>query len=179
MAEIIDILTPNYTDCPYYTVNTGAKSVALGAGAAIKMYVSGASSLIAKFQSKDNLRIISAGFYIPENFVLAETNTGGAPYIPLNQLQLFVYNSTPAETAKMPGCGGRGVIPIPFSNYELTLDIFCDISSLTLNADNYFYIYSTLWANRLSMVGVPAAFDTDHIHAIPFLKILHTFPIIA
>ena len=183
MAEIIDVLMPKYSACPYYEINTTAAShkVPLSNVTPACMYISDVSSLIGKFQSRDNIRLISAGFYIPETFSLADTIKVDAS-LAGNELALQVHKSDLSLSGAMPGLGPRGVVGIPFANYELSLDIFSSMVSVSLLPDNCFYLYCGVFANDLSMVGVPSVFDTTpktKIHVIPFIKIMHTLPIIA
>jgi hypothetical protein len=181
MAEKVDILMPKYSDCPYYTVNTGLLSVAsspVSPANQIPFYIEGAAALIGKFQQKDNIRLLTCGFYIPEAYTLADTVKNPIS-LAGNELQITIYDSTVAPVVALPGLGPRGVVGIPFSNYELALDIYCDMTSVTLQADNYFYLYGQIYANDLSMVGVPAALNGSKPRIIPFIKILHTLDIIA
>jgi len=188
MAEIIDILMPKYSECPAFVVNVNAATHKVPVTPFIPdddtaqgfLYVSGsASTLIARFQSKDNLRILSAGFYIPECFTPANDSSKGDVAIPLNELMLLVKKSDYTFSSVLPGLGPRGVLPIPFLNYEIALDIFSNIAGVTLLADDCFYLQNILYCNDISMVGVPTVLNGDTIKVIPFIKVLHTKPIIA
>jgi len=179
MAEKVDILMPKYSQCPYYTVNTGGVvSVASSVSSSIPMYVSDVSALMGKFSEKDNIRLLTCGFYIPESYTMADTVKANTK-LAGNELSLSVYKTGPVAVGPLPGLGPRGVIGIPFANYEMALDIYCDMSSLVLGADNFFYIYCAIFANDLSMVGVPTALNGSTPRIIPFIKILHTRDIIA
>lgn len=180
MPLIIDILAPKYSKCPHFTVDThtGAVSVAVTTPADAVLYVSGVADLIGKFQKRDNINLISAGFYIPECFT--QGNTAKADTVmALNELQIIIAKSNLALAGPLPGLGPRGVIALPWSNYEIGFDLFSDMSAVSLLTDNFFFLKAYLYPNNISMVGVPAALDTKVIKIIPFIKIAHTLPIIA
>jgi hypothetical protein len=189
MAEIIDVLTPKYADCPYFNVTAPATSsvkTAVVHHTPFFFYVDGTSgNLFGRFQNRDNIRLLSAGFYIPEGFQQANTPKI-ATSIAANEILFEVYKSDKTTpSAPLPGLGARGVIALPFANYEMTYDIYCDMSDSTaipLLADNDFYLKADVFFGLISMIGVPALLNTgvgdEPIKIIPFIKVLHTLPII-
>jgi len=99
-----------------------------------------------------------------------------------NVMQLSVTN-TPNGTncGWLPGFGSslNGLFNIPFPNYELTLDLYCDMTSVIPGAypglaGTDFYITAALYCNDISMIGVPSALNGLIIKITPFIKIMHT-----
>jgi len=185
MAEIIDILMPRFNDTPYFTVDVSAASgyvaVTPGGGPFGIWGVAGQQSLFSK---RDNIRLLTAGFYIPESFTNADWYSKKWSEVPSNALQLTVYNLAGKQVAFMPGFGSssNGTFALPFPNYEHALDLFCDFANLTgstyqITGDQYF-LTGAVYCNNISMVGVPAALDGKVIKVTPFIKILHTIPLI-
>lgn len=252
MAEIIDILTLPFSTASRFTVNIAAAGgyVAVTPNAG-PLGVWGSSGEMKVFQERDNLRVLSTGFYIPESFTTADWYTLSDGVVPTNTMRLtvktairtFTPPANPPRQIKgiiykalatagaytinhyymwtignipgvyewvdfgndvnflpfvdyLPGYGSsnNGQFMIPFPNYEVALDLFCDIANLQSRADlggppglntrfativdNYYYIEAALYCNNISMIGVPAALDTKVISIIPFIKVLHTKPLI-
>lgn len=247
MAEIIDVLTPLQSQCPAFTVVAPATAGYLAVEPAypvtpnFKMYVDGPMGLgvYGRFQSRDNIRLLTAGFYIPESFTLSNQWYGASSPTPkpdsamaANELVINVFKSDgTTNTGPLPGLGARGVVGLPFANYEMAFDIFCDmskapptgvstfnntvalpvspavgdtykalvtangwtanryyewsgaawidVSGVALNADNEFYLGAQLITADVSMIGVPSLLNGQVIQLIPFIKVLHSLPIIA
>lgn len=181
MAEIVDILTSKYDDASYFTVKVGAASgyVAVTATGGT-MGVWGSVGQYSIFNERDNIRLLTAGFYIPESFTTADWYTKSGPEVPSNSLQISVYNTSHAKIAYLPGYGSsnNGQFIIPFPNYEHALDLYCDMANLTgPMPSNKFYLKGALYCNNISMIGVPSALDGKRIAVIPFIKILHNLPL--
>jgi len=247
MAEIIDVLTPLQSQCPYFEVVSPASAGNLAVEPVYpvtpdyRMYVNGpsGSGVYGRFQSRDNIRLLTAGFYIPESFTLSSQWYGASSPDPkpddamaANELLINVIKSDGSTVAgPMPGLGARGIIGLPFANYEMAFDIFCniaevpptgvatfnntvalpvapavgdtykaqvtangwtqdryyewsgaawiDVSGVPLLADNEFYLGAQLFMSDVSMIGVPSLLNGEIIRIIPFIKILHSLPIIA
>lgn len=247
MSEIIDVMTPLQAQCPYFDVVAPATAGNLAVEPAYpvspnyKLYVDGAAGegVYGRFQSRDNIRLLTAGFYIPESFTLSSQWDGSSSPAPktnsaiaANELLIAVYKSDGTTlTGPLPGLGARGVIGLPFANYEMAFDIFCnmakvpptgvstfdntaalpvnpavgdtykaqvtangwtadnyyewsgaawiDVSGVALNADNEFYLGAQLFMSDVSMIGVPSLLNGQRIRIIPFIKVLHSLPIIA
>jgi len=129
MAEIIDILIPKFSECSYFTVDTNVSNVPVtSVGGKLGVYGLGEHQTV--FHSKDNIRLLSAGFFIPENFSLADWGTR-ADNVPMsNTLKLDVIVSN-AAIGSLPGygCSTNGHFVLPFANYEHVLDSYSDITS--------------------------------------------------
>jgi hypothetical protein len=177
-GELIDILTPLYANCPTFTVNTGGP---LSVATTPTNILYRNSALYYKFQNGDNIILLSAGFVLPENFVLADTNKGGTS-VAANEMQLYVYKQSslvPPPVGLLPGLGDRGVLVIPMESYEVNANIFCDMSTLLAAlAGEDFVIQGNLYVNNISMLNVPVALNATTQHIIPFIKVLHNLPMI-
>lgn len=175
--ERIDILTPELNDCASFVVNTAVNSVVVTPPAlSDKIFYSGNDGY--KFEKGDNLIILSAGYFIPERFVLFGYQNAG-----INK------NCTPQLFLQLKGSGGGtqviwqfgsdGRLNLPFPNYEFSIGTFVDSIALGMT-DATFSIVGTLPfpgdVDRLliSMVDVPAALNGLTFQLIPFVKVLHT-----
>lgn len=178
--EIIDILTPIYTNCPTFVVNRADPHGWVQVWPPVNVLYRN-SNTDYKFQNGDNLILLSAGFILPECFVMADTPKAGTS-IAANEMQLFVYKGTsliPPHVGLLPGVGNRGVVVLPMENYEIALNIFCDMSTLlTALAGATFAIQGTCYLNNISMQNIPVGLDGTTQHIIPFIKVLHSLPII-
>lgn len=245
MAEIIDILTPKQSQCLQFTVvapatagNIAIESVYDPGVTDFRLYVDGISGVYGRFQSRDNIRLLTAGFYIPECFTLSSQwlgakspNPKADTSIAINELTITVLKSDLTVSAPLPGLGSRGVIGLPFSNYEMAFDLFCDmshdaptglstfnntaalpanpaigdaykaqvsangwvinhyyewsgaawidISGVPLLADNAFYLNAFLQTADVSMISVPTLLNGQVVRIVPFIKVLHSLPLIA
>jgi len=199
MAEIIDVLTPLHEFCPEVTVVAPATAGHLAVkpvypsalATSYKLYVdgSGMGAVYGKFQKRDNIRLLTAGFYIPESFTLSSQWDGQvspahkvSTSIAANELMINVLKSDNSTSVPLPGLGARGVIGLPFANYETAFDIFSDMSKpaiVPLLADNEYFLTAQLFLADVSMIGVPTLLNGQVIRIVPFIKILHTLPIIA
>jgi hypothetical protein len=184
IMEIIDILTPRYNDASYFTVDTAAASgyVAVTAvGGPLGVWGSGGQMTL--FTQRDNIRLLTAGFYIPESFTTADWYARTWSQVPSNSLQLTVNNREGKRVNYLPGYGSssNGQFILPFPNYEHALDLYCNIANLTGSVnqiiDNQFYLTGAIYCNNISMVGIPSDLNGKRIAVIPFIKILHTLPI--
>jgi hypothetical protein len=196
--EIIDILSPKYSECPEFEVDTGVDQVEVPQQFGI-LRTFGKTGIDSRsvFQERDNIRLLTAGFYIAESFTLANTDRSdeGRSYpdiadsfFPTSFMQLDVYNTAVAFVNYLPGLGSSviGRFALPFPNYETALDLYCDIANLApcvlppgaAIVGDKFKIACTLYCNDISMIGVPAALNGKTIKVVPFVKILHTLPMI-
>lgn len=176
-AEIIDTLIATKVNAPYFTVNLAAanKRVAVVDGAAPCFMMN--SSLKYYFQPGDNLLLLNVGYYIPESFTTTEKLVPTDPVFPF--VHFVVADAADVDKGVLPGLGDLGGIILPFENYEGAYNIFSDINSL-YNAGKYklsvvMYFNST----QISMINVPADLDGKTFFIYPFIKVLHTLPMIA
>jgi hypothetical protein len=184
MPERIDILTPNTSDCPAVVVNTAVNSVVIPDSIAAVPFRS-SDEFFYCFRSGDNIELLSYGYYIPERFIMYEPTSGGAGVEnPCLCMALYAFTDPPP-----PGVGVQipltqfgflGNVKMPFPNYEMAMGIFIDSSQAIGEKfwiETNFPWNSGLNPNMLSMVGVPAALNGTTIHIVPFIKIMHNFPL--
>jgi hypothetical protein len=182
--EIIEILSQNKADQAIFTVDTHSGALAVDiVQAASTRFVNGYGA--NKFVSGDNVLILSMGVTLPYNFqfapmpdsgVIPEKNTG-APRIFLD-----AELSPSGIQAILNQLGSSGFILLPMENYEIALNSFIgDTASWKSN----FYLRGTFppppapgayAVPQISMIGVPAAYDTMVLPINLFIKILHTKP---
>lgn len=168
--EIIDILIPNAGGGGTFTVNVAASSVPLFAPLIFnKMYTPSGKGLFAR---GDNLIILSAGYIMPESFVMA--NQTGKPAA---AIALVAHKNIAGTDILITSFGNSGSVYVPFVNYEISIGVFVDTENLLINED--FYLQSVFPGNSLgaepeiSMNNVPAAFDGLTFEVMPFIKVLH------
>lgn len=133
MSEKIDIFTLLPLDSPYFDVDTTKLSVPIQRPSivAVKMYRSGG---LSKFQPGDNFTILSAGYTLPESFVMASP--------PSNMEQTTPAINLGASSIIHPGIKyfdnlGLSGIQLPLENYETPLGVYVDIMN-TGGPDYYF-----------------------------------------
>jgi hypothetical protein len=179
MPEIVDVLSAPLGKGAQFIVNTAAASVDLTPviiGTAQNMEAAGG---VNRFRQGDNLIILSAGYFIPENFVLSQYRAGG-----VNTSLPVLYlagQSAPGPSIPLHCWGNSGAMMIPFPCYEIASGVFLDPESNNLNAGITFRIQSLFPLinggvyPQISMVNVPAALNGLTIQVTPFIKILHNF----
>lgn len=172
--EIIDILTPDNDNLPYFTVNTAVKYVNVASITGFGSPMSCGNAAYKKFTRGDNFIILSAGYFIPERFTIFEytdvlTTKYSAPIMGLLAKVGGLY--LPVNTF-----GNGGYLKIPFPNYEFSLGTFVDtelnnFTTSTFELSLYFTMPSDMLS--ISMIDVPAALNGEVIKITPFIKILH------
>jgi hypothetical protein len=176
MSEIIDTLIATKVNTPNFTVNLAAanKRVIVNDGAAPCFMMN--SSLKYYFQPGDNLLLLNAGFYIPESFITTEKLVPTDPVFPF--VHFTVYDAAGVNKGILPGLGDLGGIILPFENYEGAYNIYSDINSL-YNAGKFklsvIMFFNSTW---ISMINVPADLDGKTFYIYPFIKVLHSLPMI-
>lgn len=158
-----------------FTVNTAVNEVAIDTATVPAWYfIFQAGAFAYNFAARDNIRLLSAGIYLPHGFSVGKT--------PL-KMQISRYatmqNLTFVRTyiAELSGSGTDSFIEMPFANYEFALDCFCPYPDQSSNpADNCikYLIECQINAGDVSMFGAPAGSNGQVYTPIPFMKVLHT-----
>ena len=177
--EFIEIMQPRISDCPKFTVNNAVNFVPVTNMLAESVFYSGSSYSV--FTTADNLIILSAGYFIPENFVLWNMEDASGVKEPTIQLRLRLKENT-GTFWDIRGFGSGGTLPIPFPNYEISLGGFVNTKDLGLNQTTYQltgimnYDSTTATPDRMqiSMVNVPAALNGTIFYIVPFVKVMHS-----
>ncbi len=177
--QLIEIMQPRISDCPKFTVNNAVNFVPVTNMATEKVFWSGASR--STFATGDNLIILSAGYFIPENFALWNMENLNGVEEPTVQLRLRLKESGGVYW-DINGFGSGGVLPLPFPNYEISLGGFVDTVNLGLSDPtftltgymNYDSTTATPDRMQISMINVPAALNGVVFYIIPFVKVMHT-----
>lgn len=174
MAEIIDVLMPKISLCPYFVVDTtGPDSVpVIDAAIPIMTLYSGDVSK-PTFVRGDNVVMLSIGYFIPDNFISFELP---GPNYAVPSWKMYMYKVTTAVSSPLTQFGVSGTIQSPFPNYEMAMGIFLDVNAIA--ADDFRLQIAMATNNMISMVGAPAVLNTKTFHVVPFVKILHNFPLV-
>jgi len=67
MMKYIDVLTPHISSCPWFIVDITQKFVTIHTGRGV-LGVWGETGLLTQFQNRDNIKVLSIGIFMPENF---------------------------------------------------------------------------------------------------------------
>lgn len=176
--EIIDILTPDNDALPSFVVNTAATSVNVTGIVAPGAKLRSANGVFSRFQRGDNFTILSVGVFVPERFMIwgYPDASGVKRSAPLMQLNGTLGGGlTPIFTF-----GNVGDMKIPFQNYEFSIGVFNDAEQLGLTDASFelSMLYPVI-ANTLSisMIDVPAAMNGLTFKIVPFIKVVHNFPL--
>ncbi len=184
MSERIDILTPNTSDCPAVVINTAVNMVPIP-DAAAPVILRSTDPFFYCFPNGDNFELLSFGYFIPERFIMYDPVSGGLGVEnPCFNVRITAFTDPPPPgvgvQVPLNQLGFQGRIKIPFPNYEMAMGVFIDVAA-AINEKFWLEIEfpsnSGLNPAQLSMVGVPAALNGVTIHLVPFIKVLHNFPL--
>jgi hypothetical protein len=176
MPEIIDILTPDIDDCPYFVANNAVDyivpSIPVSPPATYILKNSQTRSIMAM---GDNFRVLSCGLILPESFTFLKRATVAS--LPL--YGLLIRGSPSTDIYYSPSFSGSEFY-LPMENYEFVLDVFCNCAytykggapASNLQKENFYFTYYAGDIN-VSMLGVPATLNLKTFYIIPFIKILH------
>lgn len=175
----IDILTPELSQCASFTVNTAVNFVPLTPTVlGDPILYSGNDEY--KFTKGDNITILSAGYFLPERFVIYGHDNAAAAKNCVPWLFLYSIGSAGAGSVVWQ-FGSNGRLNCPFPNYEFSLGTFVD--SIELGMIDPFYWLTLRFPFQsdadnlnISMVDVPAAMNGVKFYVVPFIKVLHTLP---
>lgn len=171
MAEIIDVLMPKVSLCPYFVVDTsGPKYVDITIPVAPIMDLFSADITKYRFDRGDNIQLLSLGYFVPENFATYEM---AGPNYSVPSWRIYGYRITAGASVPLVQFGAFGMIQSPFANYEMSLGVFLDTESVLGEPFNLQIEVNE--PGRISMIGVPAVLHGDTFHVVPFVKILHNF----
>jgi hypothetical protein len=181
MPEIIDILTPDIDECPYFVasnlVDYVVPSIPVAPPAA---YIFKNSQTRHIVQKGDNFRFISCGFICQESFTIFKRAT-------VESLPLFgvlIRGSPSTDIYFNPSFSGSEFF-LPMENYELVLDVFCNCADTykggapanNLQKENFYFTYYSGGID-VSMMNVPAAFSGKTFYIVPFIKLLHNIEMV-
>lgn len=181
MSEICEVLMNDHADCLRFDVDTSGVDFITAAGGASPSYAMNGTGKNT-FQKGDSFRLLSVGYILPESFT---------PY----------YNNAFALSGQLIAIQPRGVITgntyynpswpsgqqfIPMENFETVCDTFfsCRDSyntvtpTLNLLSENFRLNLYLAYAPYISMLGVPATLAGKRFWIRPFVKIIHTIPLV-
>lgn len=189
MPEQIDVLSAPFQMGAQFTVNIAVASVDLVpcVPGVPQILTAGGGTILGggyEFRNGDNFEILSAGYHIPENFVMAQYDTAGAGefMLPIMFLQADPVGAAPAIPVQQ--FGNNGTLRMPFEEYEISLGSFVDIEALGVTGTGGGFSLQMLFPYtvgldnpRVSMINVPPALDGEIIQVTPFIKVRHNFPL--
>jgi hypothetical protein len=184
MAERIDILMPQVDAAPTFTVNNAVNSVDLVPNpAGTQVMYAGAN--VSKFQRGDSFIILSCGYFIPEGFRIYGYEEAGLLKWPVPILLLTGRPAGGGIDITINSFGNNGQLRVPFPNYEFSIGTFCDPEAdgfspgATFELKEAFPYVSGIDSVQVSMINVPAALNGVIFKVIPWVKVLHNFPLTA
>lgn len=184
MPEIIDILMPNVDAAPTFTVNIAVNSVDLVPNpAGTQVMYAGAN--VSKFVRGDSFIVLSAGYFVPEGFRIYGYEEAGLLKWPVPILLLSGRPAGGGIDITINSFGNNGQLRMPFPNYEISIGTFCDPEQnnlspgATFELKEAFPVVSGIDSVQVSMINVPAALNGIVFKVIPWIKVLHNFPLTA
>ena len=169
MSEIIDILTLDTADAQRFTCDNTQYSVPLPAIVNFKTFKNPVSN--KTFRNGDNFHISAIMAVFPEAFTIYKDPAGLTKALPLLNLALYGVSGT---FYYLPGIANQSGIFLPAENYEVAVDIFCNVTAAGINEN--FTIVSAGFSNcPIAMTGSPAAYNGKTFIVSPVLKIVHNF----
>lgn len=178
--ELIDILTPQISDCASFVVNNAVDSVVVNIPVGHKVMY--ACNDVSNFVRGDNFTILSAGYFVPERFVVYGYQNADPAFInSVPQLGLLSIGSLGHAVPLWIGQVGK--INLPFPNYEMSLGQFIDTEENGIT-DPLFQITCKFPYDDdtdkllISMVDVPAVLNGKTFTIVPFIKVMHNLGLI-
>jgi hypothetical protein len=181
---ILDVMTLDPRHSPYFTVNTAASKVSIlnPVYDPIEYPVMINPGGLKTFTRGDNFQILSVGYILPENFVMAsfpaDTLSLKIPRILFGLQEISSY--TVHYIPEMSAASGVG---LPMENFESGCSIFVNAKSVY---DGPFKLFAKFVLDadtpdypQVSMQGVPAALEASKQLVTVFAKILHNFVLAA
>lgn len=173
--EIIDILTPQVSDCGSFVVDNAVDSVIVNIPAGHKVMY--ACDDLSSFVRGDNFTILSIGYFIPERFMVYGYQNADPAFVnSVPQISLLSIGSLGLGVPLHIGQNGK--ILIPFPNYEFSIGQFIDTESSGMT-DPLFQITCKFPYDNdtdkllISMVDVPAVLNGKTFNIVPFIKVMH------
>lgn len=178
MSEQVSVLTPALADCPAFTANNLVTRVQIVNATGLPAILYGGHFQRPNFVNGDSFTVLSMGFFIPERFVLHDPVAGGVETSPSILCNLQAYRLTAGTYVNLP-IGENGRFKMPFPNYEMNLGLFVSAPDVIGEAFRLEinFPYNTTMAWYMSMINLPAALHLQVFHIIPFVKVLHNFPL--
>jgi hypothetical protein len=183
MPEIIDVLTTLPSDSPRFIVNNAVDYLGLTYPTAAPYFLVNSSGA-SLFQKGDNFAILSAGYNLPEGFMLwKDPATLGVKQLVANMI--YIYGAVSHKDYHIDVLGNLTSVFIPLDNFELSLDVFVSCQKQS----QYLVVPTTYLSEQFSLVtganninvsmkSVPAAYNGKTLSLSPFFKILHNFPMV-
>lgn len=188
MAERIEVLRgrfvpvvsaqPAITAYGSFTVNNAVNLVLTSNVGAAWVWVFENGMGWYKFQSKDNIRILSMWHVLPYHFQFANPGEWD-PAHPAGGTLAWTRYGNVTGSAIIPEFGGANSgAYAPVANAETALDVYVPWPGGVGDTWIALRMGQTL-QYAISMIGVPAALNGQVLYPTPFIKVLHTLDVIA
>jgi hypothetical protein len=169
--EIIDILMLNSDNSPSFVVDTtkAGDGVPIAHSAAGLLYNNNGDYI---FTAIDNFIILSCGYILPENFVMAKSIANSLAV----GLVLYAQGMDTSTIYLLGQFGGSGgSILLPLENYELPLNNFISMKDNFGSAapESFRLMAALTTGQKVSMTGIPSALHGTTQKIKVFIKILH------
>jgi hypothetical protein len=169
--EILDILMLNSDASPSFVVDTSkaGDGVAIAHAAAGVMFNNAGNYV---FSAIDNFIILSCGYVLPENFVMAKSIAGSLTV----GLVLYCKGETTSTIYLLSQFGGSGgSLLLPLENYEIPINNFISMKDNFGSGapENFALMAALTTGQKVSMTGIPSALNTTTQKIKVFVKILH------
>lgn len=171
MAERIEVLMPILGTCPAFVVDTTGPLFVDVAPTVGPISFMAADNMTSVFRRGDNFTVLSLGYFIPDNFITYEL----AAFDAVPNMRLYAHRQTTLDDVALFQFGMMGLIRSPFPNYEMAMGVSIDVEDFLGESFNLSVFFSN--PGRISMVNVPAVLNGLTFHVVPFLKVLHNFPL--
>jgi hypothetical protein len=181
MPEITDLIAPPLNKCSSFVVNaSGAVDSVLTSTPAGNKIATNAF-VESKFKAGDSFRLLSLGLVVQDAFTLFKD----AAVTPFPSMSIEPYGVTSAQLYIYPGFSS-GLQFICMENYEQVSDLFFPCRNAygavdptkTLLSEDFQLSIGLTNEYKISMIGVPLAFDGKTMYIVPFVKVSHSLPMV-
>lgn len=182
MPERISVLCPARDDCPSVTLNVAVNYVQIPNSVAPVQLVNSDPTL-NYFQSGDNINLLSMGYYVPAGLAFWGPDGAIGRVSPMAVARLSAYGFTTATTFYLTQFGSNGRVKIPGPNSEISLGGFFNsydnLGDQKFRLEVEFPFDAATDAFYVSMGGLPPPMNGEVVYIVPFIKVMHTLPMIA
>jgi hypothetical protein len=174
MSEYIELLKFNHAQRAQFTVDTAKNYVPVAAHAASTLYNANNQNIFAKC---DNFTILSHGLVFPLGF----SSTIVTPVDAFDDNCVIGLSTKGVVSGRVIGLPaiGYGQILLPFSDYEMSIGLYCDCTGVTTIAGvaETFYLRAQISNLYVSMSQVDTALNGKVFDINYFIKIIHNTPL--
>lgn len=126
------------------------------------------------FRGRDQIRVLSFGIILPHGLQLGDTpllfGIGKSMYTGAAFSQNVLFTEFSDASA-------NSVIEVPFTNYEIALDVVSPYQNQNIGTPNFqmwYSIFGWVASGNISMVGVNSSLNGQVLTPVPFIKVMHS-----